>query len=143
MYYRCIRFTTNQERKSVRDSIRDWSKTLSVLKDGAPDCPVCHRTVSGAPGSYNSKPATLGNLKTRSTIIHRTVRCATGLSDDEPPDYPVSQRSNGSLRTYGHFVRRNSDEQCRTEVRAQKLEGTGLSGAARRQASPTVNCSEP
>jgi hypothetical protein len=45
---------------------------------GAPDCPVCHLTVSGAPGPY--KLATLGFLRARSAIIHQTVRCATGLS---------------------------------------------------------------
>jgi hypothetical protein len=77
MYYRCKRFKINQERNQVRDSIKNRSKTISVLKDGASDCLVCHRTVSGAPGPYNSKPATLGNLKTRSAIFHRTVRCAS------------------------------------------------------------------
>jgi hypothetical protein len=30
--------------------------------------------LSGAPGSYNSEPATLGNSRARSTIIHQTVR---------------------------------------------------------------------
>jgi hypothetical protein len=44
------------------------------------DCPVCHRTVSGAPGPYRAKLATLGFLQALSTIIHRTVRCAIGLS---------------------------------------------------------------
>jgi hypothetical protein len=74
MYYRCIRFNTNQEIKSVRDSIKNQSKTLSVLKYGVTDCPVCHRTVSGASGPYNFKPATLEKMETRSAIIHRTVR---------------------------------------------------------------------
>jgi hypothetical protein len=37
--------------------------------------------VSGAQGPYSLKLATLGFLRARSTIIHRTVRCATGLSD--------------------------------------------------------------
>jgi hypothetical protein len=50
---------------------------------GALDCPVCHRTVSGAPPDsvrctreINSKLATFGNLGSHSAIIHRTVRCA-------------------------------------------------------------------
>jgi hypothetical protein len=51
-----------------------------VLKNGAPDSVRCTRP-------YNSKPATLGNSRARSTIIHRTVRCATGLSDE-----PAKQR---------------------------------------------------
>jgi hypothetical protein len=52
----------------------------SVLWSGAPDCPVCYRTVSGAPGPYRVEPATLRFQQAHSAIIHRTVRCATGLS---------------------------------------------------------------
>jgi hypothetical protein len=55
---------------------------LSVLKNGAPDCSVHHRTVSGAPGPYNIKPATLEKMKAHSAIIHQTVRCTTGLSGE-------------------------------------------------------------
>jgi hypothetical protein len=47
---------------------------------GASDCPVCHRTVSGAPGPYKSKLATFGFLRPRSAIIHRTVRCTSGAT---------------------------------------------------------------
>jgi hypothetical protein len=47
-----------------------------------------------------------------------------------PPDCPVSQWSNSSLRTNGHFVRRNSDEKYHVELEAQKSEHTGLSGVA-------------
>jgi hypothetical protein len=41
---------------------------------GAPDYPVCHQTVSIAPGPYNSELFTFGFLERRSAIIHRTVR---------------------------------------------------------------------
>jgi hypothetical protein len=51
-----------------------------VLWSGARDCPVCHRTVFGAPGPYKVQAATLGFSQARSGTIHRTVRCATGLS---------------------------------------------------------------
>jgi hypothetical protein len=51
---------------------------LSVLWSGASDCPVCHWTVSGAPGPYRVQPVTLGKTQARSAIIHRTVRCASG-----------------------------------------------------------------
>jgi hypothetical protein len=47
---------------------------------GAPDCSVCHRTVSGALGPYNAQLATLGFQPACSAIIHRTVRCATGAT---------------------------------------------------------------
>jgi hypothetical protein len=56
------------------------AKKPSVLWSGAPDCPVCHRTVSGAPGPYKDELATLVFLQARFTIIHRTIWCATGLS---------------------------------------------------------------
>jgi hypothetical protein len=88
---------------------------------------LAHRTLSGAPGPYNSKPATLGNSRAASAIIHRTVRCAAGLFG-EPAEQrlPVRQRSSDAMNSA-----------------CQKSEGTGLSGAARRQTSPTVNCSKP
>jgi hypothetical protein len=47
---------------------------------GAPDCPVCHRTVSGAPGPYICELFTFGFLRHRSAIIHQTIQCATELS---------------------------------------------------------------
>jgi hypothetical protein len=52
---------------------------------GAPDCPVCHRLVSGAPPDsvqctrgLQAKLRTFGNFQRRFVIIHRTVRCTTG-----------------------------------------------------------------
>jgi hypothetical protein len=57
-----------------RNRIVPWS--------GAPDCPVCHRTVSGAPGPYTSELFTFGFLQRRSAIIHRTVRCTSGATID-------------------------------------------------------------
>jgi hypothetical protein len=56
------------------------SEDLSVLWTGAPDCPVCHRTVSGAPCPYKPEAATLGKTQARFAIIHRTVRCASGAT---------------------------------------------------------------
>jgi hypothetical protein len=54
---------------------------------GTPDCPVCHQTVSGAPldsvrctREIHSELLSFGFLGSHSTIIHRTVRCSTGLS---------------------------------------------------------------
>jgi hypothetical protein len=41
-----------------------------------------HRTVSGAPYPYKIEPSTLGKTNARSAIIHRTVRCAIGLSGE-------------------------------------------------------------
>jgi hypothetical protein len=94
---------------------------------GAPDCLVCHRTVSGAPGPYRVQAATLGFKQVRSAIIHRTVLCATGLSG-EPT-------GNGYLRATVDCKSTDDVNSAAAEVRAAKSEGTGLSGAARRQSS--------
>jgi hypothetical protein len=57
--------------KEQRDNRRHlWS--------GAPDCPVCHRTVSGAPEDSNSNSSPSGKSQSRRAIIHRTVRCSKG-----------------------------------------------------------------
>jgi hypothetical protein len=93
-----------------------------VLKIDAPDCLVCLRTVSDALGPYRCQPATLGNSTARSTIIRRTVRCATGLSG-VPAEQQLSAPTVDSAQM-------NSMLQCRAEVRAAKLEGIGLSGVA-------------
>jgi hypothetical protein len=58
-----------------------------VQKKGAKET---KRTVSDAPGVIYSKLLDFGFLRGRSAKIHRTVRCATGLSD-VPPDCPVHQ----------------------------------------------------
>jgi hypothetical protein len=57
----------------------------SVPWSGAPNCLVCHRTVSGAPPDsvrctrgLQAKLFTFGNSQRRFAIIHRTVRCITG-----------------------------------------------------------------
>jgi hypothetical protein len=52
-------------------------KKPSMPWSDAPDCPVCHRTVSGALGPYSVQLSTLGFLTARSAIIHRTVRCTS------------------------------------------------------------------
>jgi hypothetical protein len=53
----------------------------SVPWSGAPDYPVCHRTLSGAPGNPTLNLSPSGFLGSCSAIIHRTIRCCTGLSD--------------------------------------------------------------
>jgi hypothetical protein len=87
----------------------------------SPDCPVHHRTVSGAPERSGFKLASFGKSEGRSAKIHRIVRCT--------PDCPVRQRSNGYLAPTVD----SDSEQCATvhaaEVRAENQRGTGLSGA--------------
>jgi hypothetical protein len=61
----------------------------------SPDCPVHHRTVSGAPERSSSELASFGKTGGRSAIIHRTVRCSTGLSG--APAEQRLPRANGRL----------------------------------------------
>jgi hypothetical protein len=53
-----------------------------LLSLGAPDCPVVHRTVSGAPGRALANWPLSGLHWRRTAIIHRTVRWCTGLSGE-------------------------------------------------------------
>jgi hypothetical protein len=80
MFYMCIKVQHKPINIQVRDPIWRSKKKPSVLWSGASDCPVCHRTVSGAPGPYIVQTATLGFLQVRSAIIHRTVRCTSGAT---------------------------------------------------------------
>jgi hypothetical protein len=78
---------------------------------------VHHRTVSGAPGWINSNLPASEILGSRSTIIHRTVRCDTGLSG-----VPAEQRllrANGRLQG---TVKANS-ARLRAQKSKQALEG--------------------
>jgi hypothetical protein len=98
------------------------AKKPSVLWSGAPDCPVCHRTVSGAPGLYKDELATLGFLQARSAVIHRTVRCDSGAT---------ATSRNGRLQKSGDQM--NSEEQCaESELQVRSAPNTEqcLSGAA-------------
>jgi hypothetical protein len=62
-------------------------------------CPVHHRTVSGAPPDSvrctrdsNSELLTFGNSGSRSAIIHRTVRCSTTGLSGVPAEQRLLQR---------------------------------------------------
>jgi hypothetical protein len=76
-------------------------------------CSVCHRTVFGAPGPYRIKLGSLGFFQRRSAIIHRTVRCATGLYGA-----PAEQRLPAQRSTTTNTCERYSARTVRAEVRA-------------------------
>jgi hypothetical protein len=52
----------------------------SPARLGTPDCPVVHRTVSGALGWFPVNMPLSGKVWQCTAIIHRTVRWCTGLS---------------------------------------------------------------
>jgi hypothetical protein len=77
---------SNKESKRQPKCALDWRTGLSGVP---PDCVRCTR-------EPNSKLLTFGNSRSRSAIIHRTVRCSTGLSG-----VPAEQRllrANGRLQ---------------------------------------------
>jgi hypothetical protein len=97
---------TNQKNKlSLKRKEQKGNRRLPW--SGAPDSPVCHRTVSDAPGCFSSNSFTFGFSRRSSAIIHRTVWCATRLSG-APAEQRLSARN-------GRICKVNSTA---TEVRA-------------------------
>jgi hypothetical protein len=99
---------------------------------GAPDCPVYHRTVSGAPGNPTPNLPPSGIRGGRSAIIHRTIRCSTGLSG--VPSGATIVRANGRLQRYS--------ARLRAEVRAG-AEGAPDCPVAQLSEAPTVKTQRP
>jgi hypothetical protein len=95
------------------------AKKPSVPWSGAPDCPVCHRTVYGAPGPYKVQTATLEFQPARSAIIHRTIRCTSGAT---------TTSRNGRLQKLK--IQRNSARQSRAPVRGAPDTEQCMSGTA-------------
>jgi hypothetical protein len=81
------------------------SKKPSVPWSGAPDCPVCHRTVSSAPGPYSLKLATIGFLRARSAIIHRTVWCDSGATTTSRNGRLQKLQIRATMKNSAHRVR--------------------------------------
>jgi hypothetical protein len=78
----------HQGTPSRTQHLREFSE---ALRYNSPDCPVYHRTVSGAPRESNSELASFGNLLrynlpdcpvSHRTVsgAHRTVRCDRGAT---------------------------------------------------------------
>jgi hypothetical protein len=73
------------------------------LWSGAPDCPVCHQTVSGALEDSNSNSSPSGNSRGNSAIIHRTIRCtpdSVRCSKEERPQELASFGNSLQLLRY-------------------------------------------
>jgi hypothetical protein len=79
MFSRCQRFNSKPIQRLKRVQKERSKGNRSAPWSGAPDCPMCHRTVSGAPGRIDLKLFSFRFPRRSSAIIHRTVRCTTGL----------------------------------------------------------------
>jgi hypothetical protein len=82
------------------------------LTPGTPDCPMVHRTVSGAPGWSTVNQLLSGKEKGDVDIIHRTVRWCTGLSGES-----TAPAANGRPR----------DQRATRGPRQRSVGHTGLS----------------
>jgi hypothetical protein len=126
MFYRCQRFNSKPIQRLKRVQEERSKGNRSAPWCGAPDCPVCYWTVSGAPpdsvwSTREDRPQTLqlrvsqAQLRYNSPdcpVCHRTVRCTSGATAI------CAQQS--TLQS----------EQCNSDVRAEGQRGTGLSGVA-------------
>jgi hypothetical protein len=103
-----------------------------TIRYATEQCPVHHRTVSGALGRIDLKLFSFGFPRRSSAIIHRTVRCATGLSG-VPAEQRLSARNgrlckvNSTILMSEQKVRGASD--CLVPHKTVRCR-TGLSGAA-------------
>jgi hypothetical protein len=121
--YRCKRFSLSQQKDQMLGSTKEQRSNRRLLWSGTPDCPVCHRTVSGAPPD--------------------SVRCTTGQC-------PVHQRNptpTHHLRENPEPARYNSPD-CPVYTRqcpvlqwdaAQKLASLGISRRQLRYNSPDMS----
>jgi hypothetical protein len=94
---------------------------LSVLRIGASDCPVCHRTVFGVPP--------------HSVRCTRTVQVSTSHSRENEgalrynsPDCPVSQWSNDYLRQRSTLTAGTVQHSTAQKSEQRSQRGTGLFG---------------
>jgi hypothetical protein len=102
-------------------------------------CPVRHRTVSGAPPDNvrctrvnQLKLFTFGFPRRISAIIHRTVRCNTGQC---PVAHRTVRCASGATAICAQRSTLQS-EQCNSECQSRSQKGTGLSGVTHR----TLRC---
>jgi hypothetical protein len=161
---KCIDYTGVKGSHSANKKIKSWVQQKEQranrrhLWSDAPDCPVCHRTVSGAPEDSNANSPPSGISRGTRAIIHRTVRCTPDSVRCAKEERPQELASFGNLQ---RLVRYNSPDmsgvhrtvRCNsgaTAIRRQRLPAVHLMRAQRAQKSEspmlahrTVNSSCP
>jgi hypothetical protein len=111
--------TTKRSNKGFKFKEQKKPKSALVWRTG----------LSGASGSYHSKLFTIGFLWLSSAIIHRTVRCATRLSDAPAEQRLPAQRSTAT-DTCERYSARTLHAEVRTAVKGAPVSEQYLSGAA-------------
>jgi hypothetical protein len=124
---KCIDYTgvkgSHSANKKIKllDSTKEQSGIRRHLWSGTPDCPVCHRTVSGAPPDMSGAPEDSNSILPPSgisrgarAIIHRTVRCTPDSVRCATKERPQELASFGKLQ---RLVRYNSPD-CPVQLRS-------------------------
>jgi hypothetical protein len=123
-------FKRKEQKKPKRTLV--WRTGLSGVP---PDSVRC-------PGPYDFKLATFGFLESRSAIIHRTVRCATGATALAQRSTPTDTCKSATV--HRQFAQSQSSHRRRTGQWTVPVRcGTGLSGAPRCQSSNNRNRQNP
>jgi hypothetical protein len=104
--------------KSPRKSSNKKSKRQPKDSPG-----LAHRTVFGAPGSSIPNLPPSGIRGGRSAIIHRTVRCSTGLSG--MPSGATVVHANGRLQRYSEQWTAHLRAEVRAGARRRTRQWTG------------------
>jgi hypothetical protein len=79
MFYRCKKVQHKPINIQVRDQIQRSKRNLSVLRNGAPDCPVCQDRTDQTSQS-RVFPDALRCNSPDCPVCHRTVRCTSGAT---------------------------------------------------------------
>jgi hypothetical protein len=115
--------------------LAEAAKTQHSL--GAPDCPVVHRIVSGAPGWLWSNWPLSGFRRRRTAKNHRTVRWCTRLSG-EPTVDRANCRSRNPRLTRGRANSLMGEPDCPVSVRCTNGSKSSTVGCAKlgKQSAP-------
>ena len=98
-----------------------------LLSLGAPDCPVVHWTVSGAPGWTPANWPLSGIRQRRTAIIHQTVWWCTELSGE-----PTATSATVGRQIRGRRVARSNGRQGAPDsVRCSNFQKTAMVGCTR------------
>jgi hypothetical protein len=123
-------FKTKEQKKSKRTLV--WRTGLSGVPPESVRCPR----------PYSFQLATFGFLESRSAIIHRTVRCGTGLSG--APSGATTNSATVVCKSVNSARRSQSRRQRRTGQRTGPVRcSTGLSSAPSCQSSNGQNLQNP
>ena len=136
---KCIDYTGVKGSHSANKKTKFWIQQRSKVATegtsglGAPDCPVHHRTVSGAPEDSSSNSPPSGNSRGTRAIIHRTVRCTPDSVRCAKEERPQELASFGKLQ---RLVRYNSPDMSGVH---QTVRCNSEATAIRRQRLPAMH----